>query len=80
MAALQRTLNKWLPRGLEMFGDERGGGTNVKYGMKPMKNAEAQKAYYEEVKKVLHDLNMRYVRARLPEQKMYFQRSVRIAR
>jgi 1,2-phenylacetyl-CoA epoxidase catalytic subunit len=67
MGALQRAFNKWLPRGLEMFGDERGGGTNVRYGLKPMKNAEAQEAYYEEVKKVLQDLNMRYLRARLPE-------------
>ncbi len=41
---LQQALNKWLPRGLEMFGDERGGGTNVSYGLKPMKNAEAQAA------------------------------------
>lgn len=64
---IQRALNKWLPRGMEMFGDERGGGTNVKFGLKPMKNAEAQQQYYEEVGKVVDDLNMRYVRARLPE-------------
>jgi len=64
---IQRTLNKWLPRGLEMFGDERGGGTNVRYGLKPMKNAEAQAQYYDEVGKVVRDLNLRYVRARLPE-------------
>lgn len=63
VAMIQKALNKWLPRGLEMFGDERGGGTNVRYGLKPMKNAEAQDAYYEEVRKVVHDLNMRYVRA-----------------
>jgi hypothetical protein len=67
MAAIQKVLNKWVPRGLEMFGDERGGGTNVKYGLKPMKNAEAQRQYYDEVKKVIRDLNMRYLRARLPE-------------
>ncbi len=42
MDMLQRAINKWLPRGLEMFGDERGGGTNVRFGLKPMKNAEAQ--------------------------------------
>ena len=65
MEALQKTLNKWLPRGLEMFGDERGGGTNVRLGLKPMKNAEAQRQYYEEVEKLVRDLNMRYVRARL---------------
>jgi 1,2-phenylacetyl-CoA epoxidase catalytic subunit len=64
MDMLQRALNKWLPRGLEMFGDERGGATNVKLGLKPMKNAEAQKQYYEEVAKLVRDLNSRYVRAR----------------
>jgi 1,2-phenylacetyl-CoA epoxidase catalytic subunit len=63
-ADIQKAINKWLPRGLEMFGDERGGGTNVKYGLKPMKNAEAQAQYYEEVSKVVHDLNLRFIRAR----------------
>jgi hypothetical protein len=67
MDVLQRALNKWLPRGLEMFGDERGGGSNVRMGLKPMKNAEAQHLYYEEVAKVVRDLNLRYLRARLPE-------------
>jgi hypothetical protein len=50
-----------------MFGDERGGGTNVRFGLKPMKNAEAQRLYREEVEKVVRDLNLRYLRARLPE-------------
>jgi len=67
MQDLQQALNKWLPRGLEMFGDERGGGTNVRFGLKPMKNAEAQDQYYAEVGKVVSDLNMRFVRARVPE-------------
>src|SRR5258708_4093239 len=67
MEMLQRAINKWLPRGLEMFGDERGGGTNVRYGLKPMKNAEAQRLYREEVEKLVRDLNLRYLRARLPE-------------
>jgi 1,2-phenylacetyl-CoA epoxidase catalytic subunit len=65
--SIQKTLNKWLPRGVEMFGDERGGGTNVRYGLKPIKNAEAQQQYYAEVVKVVQDLNQRYVRARLPQ-------------
>ncbi|HEY0783894.1 MAG TPA: Phenylacetic acid catabolic protein [Thermoanaerobaculia bacterium] len=64
MDMLQRALNKWLPRGLELFGDERGGGTNVRFGLKPMKNGEAQALYREEVEKLVRDLNMRYVRAR----------------
>jgi 1,2-phenylacetyl-CoA epoxidase catalytic subunit len=67
MEMLQKAINKWLPRGLEMFGDERGGGTNVRFGLKPMKNAEAQDQYYEEVRKVVRDLNTRYLRARLPD-------------
>ncbi len=67
MEMLQKVLNKWLPRGLEMFGDERGGGSNVRMGLKPMKNAEAQQQYYDEVSKLVEDLNMRYVRARLPK-------------
>lgn len=67
MDVLQKTLNKWLPRGLEMFGDERGGGTNVRYGLKPMKNAEAQQQYYQEVEKLVRDVNLRYLRARVEE-------------
>src|SRR6202035_2644364 len=65
MDVLRRAVNKWLPRGLEMFGDERGGGTNVRFGLKPMKNAESQRLYREEVGRLLHDLNLRYVRARV---------------
>jgi 1,2-phenylacetyl-CoA epoxidase catalytic subunit len=70
MAMLQKAINKWLPRGLEMFGDERGGGTNVKYGLKPMKNAEAQSQYYDECAKLVTDVDVRYVRARLPKLSM----------
>jgi 1,2-phenylacetyl-CoA epoxidase catalytic subunit len=66
MDVLQRVLNKWLPRGLDMFGDERGGGTNVRYGLKTMKNSEALDQYHDEVRKLLDDLNVRYIRARVP--------------
>ncbi|MEM7354815.1 MAG: Phenylacetic acid catabolic protein [Acidobacteriota bacterium] len=67
MEMLQKAFNKWMPRGLEMFGDERGGGSNVRMGFKPMKNGEAQEQYRVEVSKLVDDVNMRYVRARLPE-------------
>jgi hypothetical protein len=66
MGIMQRSLNKWLPRGLEMFGDERGGDTNVKMGFKDMKNREAQTAYLEEVTRMVRDINARFLRARLP--------------
>lgn len=67
MEMMQKAINKWLPRGLEMFGDERGGGSNVRMGLKPMKNAEAQADYYKEVAKVVDDLNIRYLRAKVKE-------------
>jgi len=67
MDVLQRHLNKWVPRGLDMFGDERGGATNVRYGLKTMANAEALDQYHAEAQKMLDDLNERYVRARLPQ-------------
>ena len=67
MEVIQKHLNKWVPRAYEMFGDERGGATNVKWGLKPQKNAESQDQYAKECAKVVRDLNMRYLRARLPE-------------
>jgi 1,2-phenylacetyl-CoA epoxidase catalytic subunit len=66
MPMLQRSVNKWFPRALEMFGDERGGDTNVRFGFKDLKNREAQDAYIEEVKRMLRDINGRYLRARHP--------------
>ncbi len=67
MEMIQHSLNKWLPRGLEMFGDERGGESNIKFGFKDMKNAEASDLYYEELRKMVRDINSRYLRARFPE-------------
>jgi 1,2-phenylacetyl-CoA epoxidase catalytic subunit len=65
MDAIQRSLNKWVPRGLEMFGHEKGGESNIRFGFKNLKNAEAQSQYHDELQKVVTDLNTRYVRARL---------------
>ena len=66
MDAMQKSLNKWYPRGLEMFGDERGGDTNVRFGFKDLKNREAQDQYVEEVRRMIRDINMRFLRARFP--------------
>ncbi|MDQ2952995.1 MAG: hypothetical protein M3R54_12125 [Chloroflexota bacterium] len=63
--AIQRMCAKWFARGLEMFGDERGGQTNVKLGLKDMANREAQDLYVAECWKMLDDINTRFVRARL---------------
>jgi guanine deaminase len=63
---IQKHINKWYPRGLEMFGDERGGGTNVEFSFKDMKNAEAMGKYADEVKSAVVDLvNAEVVRARM---------------
>jgi 1,2-phenylacetyl-CoA epoxidase catalytic subunit len=67
MSAIQKAFNKWMPRGLEMFGHEKGGDSNIRFGFKNMKNAEAQAQYYEECEKMAADLNQRYLRARLPK-------------
>lgn len=66
-SAIQKALNKWLPRGLEMFGDERGGASNIKMGFKDKTNVEALDLYFLEVTKMVKDLNLRYLRSRLPE-------------
>jgi hypothetical protein len=67
MHVIQKSFNKWFPRGLEMFGDERGGDTNVKFGFKDMKNREAQDLYIDEVKRMARDINARFLRARFPD-------------
>jgi benzoyl-CoA 2,3-dioxygenase component B len=64
---IQKHINKWFPRGLEMFGDERGGTRNVEFGFKPMKNAEAQELYINEVQKEVIDvLNAVFITTRHP--------------
>ena len=67
LSVIQKSINKWFPRGLEMFGDERGGDTNVKFGFKDMKNREAQDLYIEELARMVRDINARYLRGRFPE-------------
>ena len=67
MDAMQRAVCKWFARGLEMFGDERGGKTAVKLGLKDKTNRVAQDEYIAEVDRMLDDINQRYVRARFPK-------------
>jgi len=67
MRLVQQSILKWYPRGLEMFGDERGGQKNLQYGFKDMTNRDAVNQYTEEVRRMLRDINTRFVRARFPE-------------
>ena len=66
MDQLQRAVAKWAPRGLEMFGDERGGETNVKLGLKDKTNRQAHDEFIAECQQMLDDLNVRYLRAKYP--------------
>ena len=67
IGAIQKAFNKWMPRGLEMFGHEKGGDSNIRFGFKNLRNAEAQSQYYDECRKMIADLNQRYTRARCPK-------------
>jgi 1,2-phenylacetyl-CoA epoxidase catalytic subunit len=80
MHNLQTYINKWCPRAYEMFGDERGGGSNVKYGFKDMKNEEAQLMYIEEMKGVVDDVDRCYIQAKFPEDNLDVRQATEIAR
>ena len=62
---IQRTINMWAPRGLEMFGNERGGETAVAFGFKDRSNGTAQSEYYNEVREVLELVNVAVVQAKV---------------
>jgi 1,2-phenylacetyl-CoA epoxidase catalytic subunit len=63
---MQKALNLWVPRGLEMFGNEKGGETAVTFGFKDKTNGTAQGEYYEEVRSVIRNVNVAVVQERQP--------------
>lgn len=65
MDDIQRTINTWVPRGVEMFGNERGGETAVAFGFKDRKNGAAQREYHNEVREVIELVNVAIVQARV---------------
>lgn len=66
VADVQKAMNEWYPRGLEMFGNEAGGETAVYFGFKDRTNGQAQGQYIEEVKGVIDDVNSALVQLRNP--------------
>jgi hypothetical protein len=62
---MQRALNLWIPRGLEMFGNERGGETAVTFGFKDKTNGTAQGEYIEEVRGVVRNTNIAMLQERI---------------
>jgi 1,2-phenylacetyl-CoA epoxidase catalytic subunit len=63
---MQKALNLWIPRGLEMFGNEKGGETAVTFGFKDKTNGTAQGEYYEEVSGVIRNVNVAIIQEREP--------------
>lgn len=63
---IQRTLNKWYPRGLEMFGNEQGGETMVIFGFKTKTNGQAQAEYITDVQGIVEGTNVAIVRTHHP--------------
>ena len=62
---IQKVLNAWIPRGVEMFGNERGGETAVAFGFKDRNNGTAQGEYYNEVREVLELVNVAVTQAKV---------------
>jgi len=61
---VQKTVNMWFPRGLEMFGSELGGAA-VRGLFKTLSNDEAQRIYLDEVAGKVRDINLAIVGAKL---------------
>ncbi|MGK2856368.1 MAG: Phenylacetic acid catabolic protein [Thermoanaerobaculia bacterium] len=64
---IQKTINVWVPRGAEMFGNERGGETAVAFGFKDRNNGTAQSEYLAECREVVELTNVGIVQAMLPD-------------
>jgi 1,2-phenylacetyl-CoA epoxidase catalytic subunit len=63
---IQRRLNSWFPRGVEMFGNPEGGQANIDFSFKDRLNGESLNAYVAEVGRLLHRINVGIVMARHP--------------
>ncbi len=64
---IQKTINVWLPRGGEMFGNERGGETAVAFGFKDRNNGTAQSEYVNECRDIVEMANIAIVQTLVPD-------------
>jgi benzoyl-CoA 2,3-epoxidase subunit B len=65
IADIQKALNVWLPRGAEMFGNERGGETALAFGFKNKTNGTAQSEYMNEVRELIELTNVAIVQVKV---------------
>jgi 1,2-phenylacetyl-CoA epoxidase catalytic subunit len=67
IAQIQRTINAWIPYGVEMFGNERGGATAITFGFKDRDNGTAQAEYHGEVREVIELVNVAVVQCKVKD-------------
>jgi 1,2-phenylacetyl-CoA epoxidase catalytic subunit len=58
---IQKRINAWFPRAVEMFGNPDGGEANVRFGFKDRLNGESLRAYITEVARLLRRINIAVV-------------------
>ncbi len=63
---IQKRINAWFPRALEMFGSPEGGMTNIVFGFKDRLNGESSQSYLAEVMNLLRRINIAIVEVRQP--------------
>jgi len=63
---IQKRINAWFPRAVEMFGNPEGGQANLSFGFKDRLNGESLNAYIAEVGLLLRRINIAVVEALNP--------------
>ncbi len=68
LGEIQKRINAWFPRGIEMFGNFEGGQTNIVFGFKDRLNGDGARAYMAEVTRLIRRINVAIVQTRYPDQ------------
>lgn len=63
---VQKKINLWYPRALEMFGNSEGGESNLQFSFKTISNNDAIQGYIKEVESLMGNLNASIIAAREP--------------
>lgn len=63
---IQKRINAWFPRAVEMFGNPDGGQAGVLFGFKDRLNGESLESYINEVSRLLRRVNLAIVETRSP--------------
>ncbi len=63
---IQKKINIWYPRALEMFGHSEGGESNLQFSFKTISNREAIRGYIKEVESLMQRMNTQILMAQNP--------------